>query len=96
MIETQSEPRHRPLEPDVHHLLRVLAWSGGGLDVRALLRRTALAPERLRAAVDAALALGRVTVRRRRPGRPGVPAEVGDIARVVLAKRKQPQRASPP
>jgi hypothetical protein len=87
MIETKSEPRRQPLPPDVYHLLRVLAWSGGGLDVRALVRRTALPSGRLRAAVNEAAALGRVRVRRRRPGRPGVPADVGDIARVVLARQ---------
>jgi hypothetical protein len=71
----------------VFHLLRLLEIAGGGLDVRALVRRAQLPPQRLRATVEEALALGRVRVRRRRTGRLGVPAEVGDIARVMLAGR---------
>jgi hypothetical protein len=76
-----------PLAPDVFHLLRLLEIAGGGLDVRALVRRAQLPPGRLRAAIDEAVALGRVRVRHRQSGRLGVPAEVGDIARVMLAGR---------
>jgi hypothetical protein len=79
---------HAPLAPDVYHLLRLLELAGGGLDVRALVRRAQLPPDRLRAAIAEALALGRVRVRRRCTRRPGVPTEVGDIARVALARRR--------
>jgi hypothetical protein len=85
-IETPRAPL--ALAPDVHHLLGLLEWAGGGLDVRALVRRAGLPPDRLRAAIDEARALGRVRVRPRRAGRPGVPAEVDDIARVALARRR--------
>jgi hypothetical protein len=86
---TTIEPHARGgrLSADAYNLLRVLEWDGGGLDVRALVRRMRLPPDRLRAAIEEALALGRVRVRHRRAGRPGVPAEVGDIARVVLTRR---------
>jgi hypothetical protein len=86
MTDIEIETPRVPLAPDVHHLLRLLAWAGGGLDMRALMRRAGLPPDRLRAAIDEARALGRVRVRPRRAGRPGVPAEVGDIARVALAR----------
>jgi hypothetical protein len=88
MPDIETETPRAPLAPDVHHLLRLLELAGGGLDVRALVRRAQLPPDRLRAAIAQALALRRVRVRRRRAGRPGVPAEVGGIARVALARRR--------
>ena len=88
MTDIEIQTPRVPLAPDVHHLLRLLDWAGGGLDVRALVRRAGLPTDRLRAAIDEAHALGRVHVRPRRAGRPGVPAEVGHVARVALARRR--------
>lgn len=88
MSHSEMQTMHAPLAPDVYRLLRLLDWVGGGLDVRALVRRAQLPPVRLRAAIEEAAALGRVRVRPRRAGRPGVPAEVGGIARVALIRRR--------
>ena len=80
--------RHESLPLDLHHLLRLLDWVGGGLDVRALVCRSGLPPDRLRIAIEEGAALGRLRVWPRRPGRIGVPAELGDIARVMLTRRR--------
>ena len=70
---------------DAYEMLRLLEVAGGGLDIRALLRRARLPPDRLKAAIEDARRLRRVNVRPRGP-RPGLPAELSTVARVSLTR----------
>ncbi|KAB2912859.1 MAG: hypothetical protein F9K29_17865 [Hyphomicrobiaceae bacterium] len=83
-MQHATPPPHRAqLSADAYDLLRVLEFDGGGCDIRALIRRMALPPDRLKAAIEEAERLGRVRVRPRAV-RPGLPAELCHIARVSM------------
>jgi hypothetical protein len=74
-----------PSTADSYNLLRLLEVAGGGLDIRALVRRARMPPDRLKAAIMDAHRLGRVRVRLRGP-RINLPDEVGNIARVTMTR----------
>ena len=86
---------------DAYEMLRLLEVAGGGLDIRALLRRARLPPDRLKAAIEDARRLRRVNVRPPAPGRACRRAQhrcprVADAARPALGPARLARRGQTP